>query len=166
MPPDEYVNVKTFDQLTPINPETWLRLETGQQPITTRVMDLLTPLGKGQRALIVAPPLYRWVGIGGMFAFTGVLALAAIASVIFMVPSAPRVARGRLTRETVLRVAAEPDLMRLNFGIFTLHAVQVAIFVALPGWLVERAGLALPSHWMLYLPVVLLSFWPMMPALR
>jgi len=56
MPPDEYANVKTFDQLTPINPETWLRLETGQQPITTRVMDLLTPLGKGQRALIVAPP--------------------------------------------------------------------------------------------------------------
>jgi len=56
MRPDDYPNVKTFDQLTPINPETWLRLETGQQPITTRVMDLLTPLGKGQRALIVAPP--------------------------------------------------------------------------------------------------------------
>ena len=56
MPPEDYANVKTFDQLTPINPETWLRLETGQQPITTRVMDLLTPLGKGQRALIVAPP--------------------------------------------------------------------------------------------------------------
>ena len=56
MRPDDYANVKTFDQLTPINPETWLRLETGQQPITTRVMDLLTPLGKGQRALIVAPP--------------------------------------------------------------------------------------------------------------
>ncbi|NBX30162.1 transcription termination factor Rho, partial [bacterium] len=56
MPPDDYASVKTFDQLTPINPETWLRLETGQQPITTRVMDLLTPLGKGQRALIVAPP--------------------------------------------------------------------------------------------------------------
>ncbi|NDC64229.1 MAG: transcription termination factor Rho, partial [Planctomycetia bacterium] len=56
MPPDNYPNVKSFDQLTPINPETWLRLETGQQPLTTRVMDLLTPLGKGQRALIVAPP--------------------------------------------------------------------------------------------------------------
>ena len=56
MAPDLYSNVKMFDQLTPINPETWLRLETGQQPITTRVMDLLTPLGKGQRALIVAPP--------------------------------------------------------------------------------------------------------------
>ena len=56
MPPDEYKNVKTFDQLTPINPESWLRLETGPEPMTTRVMDLLTPLGKGQRALIVAPP--------------------------------------------------------------------------------------------------------------
>jgi len=56
LPPDEYSSVKSFDTLTPINPETWLRLETGQQPVTTRVMDLLTPLGKGQRALIVAPP--------------------------------------------------------------------------------------------------------------
>jgi transcription termination factor Rho len=56
MPPEDYVNVKNFDELTPINPEQWLKLETGPQPMTTRVMDLLTPLGRGQRALIVAPP--------------------------------------------------------------------------------------------------------------
>jgi len=56
MPPEEYVNVKSFDQLTPINPEEWLKLETKGGPLTTRVLDLLTPLGKGQRALIVAPP--------------------------------------------------------------------------------------------------------------
>ncbi len=56
MPPEDYVNVKSFDELTPINPEQWLKLETGPQPMTTRVMDLLTPLGRGQRALIVAPP--------------------------------------------------------------------------------------------------------------
>ena len=54
--PEDYINVKQFDQLTPINPEEWLRLETKSDPISTRVMDLLTPLGKGQRALIVAPP--------------------------------------------------------------------------------------------------------------
>lgn len=54
--PDDYVNVKSFDTLTPINPEQWLSLETGQKPITNRVIDLLAPLGKGQRALIVAPP--------------------------------------------------------------------------------------------------------------
>jgi transcription termination factor Rho len=56
MAPEEYVNVKSFDQKTPVNPSHWLRLETGPTPITTRVMDLMTPLGKGQRALIVAPP--------------------------------------------------------------------------------------------------------------
>ena len=56
MKPEDYRDVKTFDQLTPINPEYWLQLETGPEPLTMRVMDLLTPLGKGQRALIVAPP--------------------------------------------------------------------------------------------------------------
>ena len=56
MPPEDYKNVKNFDELTPINPENWLKLEIGPEPLTTRVMDLLTPLGKGQRALIVSPP--------------------------------------------------------------------------------------------------------------
>jgi len=56
MPPEEYINVKTFDAKTPINPNQWFRLETGPAPLTTRVMDLLTPLGRGQRALIVSPP--------------------------------------------------------------------------------------------------------------
>lgn len=56
MAPEDYSNVKTFDELTPITPDQWFRLETGPEPISTRVMDLLTPLGKGQRALIVAPP--------------------------------------------------------------------------------------------------------------
>jgi transcription termination factor Rho len=54
--PEEYRNIRPFETRTPINPESWLRLETGPQPISTRVMDLLCPLGKGQRALIVAPP--------------------------------------------------------------------------------------------------------------
>lgn len=56
MPPEQYKEVKAFDAKTPINPEFWLKLETGPEPLTTRVMDLLTPLGKGQRALVVAPP--------------------------------------------------------------------------------------------------------------
>lgn len=56
MAPDEYPNVKNFDELTAINPEEWLKLEIGREPVTNRVIDLLAPLGKGQRALIVAPP--------------------------------------------------------------------------------------------------------------
>ena len=55
-PVDDYELTKNFDELTPINPFEQIKLETGTQPITMRVMDLLTPLGKGTRALIVAPP--------------------------------------------------------------------------------------------------------------
>ena len=54
--PEEYSEIKNFDELTPITPQDWLQLETGPQPVSTRVMDILTPLGKGQRALIVSPP--------------------------------------------------------------------------------------------------------------
>lgn len=54
--PEEYLNVKHFDDLTPINPFEQIKLETGARPITMRVMDLLCPIGKGQRALLVAPP--------------------------------------------------------------------------------------------------------------
>jgi transcription termination factor Rho len=54
--PEAYSDVSKFENLTPINPEQWLPVSTGTEPLTTRVMDLLTPLGKGQRALIVAPP--------------------------------------------------------------------------------------------------------------
>jgi transcription termination factor Rho len=54
--PENYLNVKNFDELTPITPFQQIKLETGPTPITMRVMDLLTPIGKGQRALLVAPP--------------------------------------------------------------------------------------------------------------
>jgi MFS family permease len=55
-------------------------------------------------------------------------------------------------------------LLRLNFGIFALHMVQMALFVVVPPMLVA-AGLALADHWMLYLPVVLASFAVMVPPI-
>ena len=54
--PEAYAGVKDFDELTPITPHQHIRLETGPKPVTMRVMDMLTPVGKGQRALLVAPP--------------------------------------------------------------------------------------------------------------
>ena len=53
---EQYKDVPYFEDLTPITPSEKIRLETGPKPVTMRVMDLLTPIGKGQRALIVAPP--------------------------------------------------------------------------------------------------------------
>jgi transcription termination factor Rho len=55
-PPDEARNKIFFDNLTPLYPEERLSLETGKDNISGRVLDLLTPIGKGQRGLIVSPP--------------------------------------------------------------------------------------------------------------
>ena len=115
-------------------------------------------------SLVGAPPLYAAVGMGGLFALTGVLALAAIAVVTWVVPGAPP----RIEHDepaTASSVVFNPQLLRLNFGIFALHTVQMAMFVVVPVLLVERAQLALPNHWWVYLPVVLVSFGLMMPPI-
>jgi len=55
-PPEESRNKIFFDNLTPLYPDERLKLETAKDNYSGRVMDLLTPIGKGQRGLIVAPP--------------------------------------------------------------------------------------------------------------
>ena len=55
-PPDEARQKIFFDNLTPLYPNERIRLETASENISARVLDLLTPIGKGQRGLIVAPP--------------------------------------------------------------------------------------------------------------
>lgn len=54
--PDVYASLPQFDQLSVIHPQEALKFETVGGPISTRIVDLLAPIGKGQRGLIVAPP--------------------------------------------------------------------------------------------------------------
>ncbi len=54
--PDKYIDLPHFDELTTINPNSRIKLETVPERYTTRVMDMMTPVGKGQRGLIVSPP--------------------------------------------------------------------------------------------------------------
>jgi MFS family permease len=114
-------------------------------------------------SLVAAPALYRAVGMGGLFALTGVLALAAIWIVAALVPAAPPSVHPA-PGASGLAAAVAPELLRLNFGIFALHMVQMAMFVVVPPLLVQ-AGLALADHWLLYLPVVLASFAIMLPPI-
>ena len=116
-------------------------------------------------SLVAAPPLYTVIGMSGLFALTGVLALAAIPLVLWGVPTAPRRPTGlQADKAHWTAVVFAPELLRLNFGIFALHAVQMALFIVVPAMLIER-GLALPNHWWVYLPVVLASFFFMLPPL-
>jgi MFS family permease len=114
-------------------------------------------------SLVVAPLLAAQIGLGGLFAVTGVLALSGIAVVVWWTPPEPlrkkSTPRGRLSE--VLTHAA---LLRLDFGVFVLHAVQLAMWVAVPALLVQ-AGLETGHHWQVYLPAVLASFVVMGAAL-
>lgn len=54
--PENAMRRRSFDDLIPIYPNKRLKLETGSTNYTMRIMDLLSPIGKGQRGMIVAPP--------------------------------------------------------------------------------------------------------------
>ena len=115
-------------------------------------------------SLVGAPVLYRWIGMEGLFALTGVLSLAAMWVVRTQVPDPPaRPASPPKTPGAAVRLL-DLELLRLNAGIFILHVVLYAMFVVVPIALVQD-GLALPEHWKLYLPVVLVSFVAMVPAI-
>ena len=107
-------------------------------------------------SLIAAPLLGGLIGLHGLFALTGVLALAGIAVVIWWVPPEP-VEHVNRPRGSVAEVLKDTALLRLDFGVFVLHAVQLAMWVAIPAQLVG-AGLDKASHWQVYLPAVLASF--------
>ncbi len=110
-------------------------------------------------SLLLAPLLVNVIGLAGLFALTGSLALAGVAVVIWWVPPEPRqhkdTPRGKLSE-----VLTHAGLLRLDFGVFVLHAVQLAMWVAIPALLVQ-AGLAKDDHWQVYLPAVLASFFVM-----
>src|SRR6185295_14338603 len=119
-------------------------------------------------SLVVAPPLYRSIGMEGLFVITGLLSLAAIWVVQALVPgasgairAAPPAAVGPAARAGVF---LERELLRLNAGIFVLHFVLYAMFLVVPAMIVH-AGLELAAHWKLYLPVVLGSFALMLPPI-
>ena len=117
-------------------------------------------------SLVAAPALYHAVGMGGLFVVVGALSLGAIWLVAAVVPDLPTAAPKIVAAEVggSLADALGPELLRLDFGIFALHMVQMAMFVVVPTLLVGE-GLALADHWMLYLPVVLASFAVMVPPI-
>jgi MFS family permease len=107
-------------------------------------------------SLVAAPMLASHIGLGGLFAVTGALALACIAVVAWWTPPEP-VQHKNAPRGKLSEVLSHGGLLRLDVGVFVLHAVQLAMWVAIPALLVQ-AGLPKADHWKVYLPAVLASF--------
>jgi MFS family permease len=114
-------------------------------------------------SMVAAPLLYAAVGMSGIFWLTALLAIGAMAVMLWVVPTAPPVPRANGGR--FIDVLRDGQLMRLNLGVFTLHLIQTTMWVMVPAALVSGGGLPVAEHWKVYLPAVLVSFVVMVPAI-
>jgi MFS family permease len=108
-------------------------------------------------SLVLGPVLSGWGGLPAIFAVTLGLALAGVAIVHWWTPPEPTLPDSGQQRHSLWGLLVHPDLIRLNFGVFALYAVQLASWVAIPALLIQ-AGVASGDHGWVYLPAVLLSF--------
>lgn len=115
-------------------------------------------------SLVCAPILNRWIGVPGIFMLTGVLALGAIVFVRYAIPDAPPAPVRPKVGTSITEVLSDPQLLRLDVGIFALHAVLMALFMVVP-FALRDAGLQASTHWQVYLPVMLGAIVLMLPLM-
>jgi len=116
-------------------------------------------------AITLGPILAAYVGISGIFWLTGILSILAILVVLFIVPSPKKSIVHRdaeLVPGQFFKVLRNPDLLRLDYGIFVLHLCLTASFVVLP-LLIRDAGLVPEDHWLVYLPILITSMAVIVP---
>ncbi len=117
-------------------------------------------------AMILGPVLAGWFGLAGIFWTIALLALGGIGITLFLVPR-PKVCR--FHRDTEVEVdwfrhaMRDPQLLRVDFGIFSLHAMLISTFMVVPLLLHAEAGLDISRHWQIYLPVLFLSMLMIVP---
>ena len=119
-------------------------------------------------AIVIGPAVAGWIGIAGMFWMMAALALVGMAITTFVVPK-PRRLRVHREAETVPALLGatlrNPELLRLDFGIFALHAMLTASFLVVPELLDGTLGVSSSNQWLVYLPVLLVSVAIMVPAI-
>ncbi|WP_339898426.1 MFS transporter [uncultured Gilvimarinus sp.] len=120
-------------------------------------------------ALVIGPALAGIGGLGLIFWVTAALGLVGVYIIIYQVPAVSHGASAARRRETgavpalLAKTLRNPELLRLDVGIFALHCVLTASFVVLPGVLASSLGVARAHHWVIYLPLLVGSFIAMLP---
>jgi MFS family permease len=119
-------------------------------------------------ALVAGPILANFIGVDGIFWLMVGLSLVGIAITEFVVPT-PRQVRVHRDAETVpglmISVLRNKELLRLDVGIFVLHAMLTSSFLVVPGLLRGTLDVSNYNQWMVYLPVLLVSVAVMVPAI-
>lgn len=119
-------------------------------------------------SLVIGPALDALVGVRGIFWLTALMALGGLVVLYTLIPD-PEIKP--LSRDVQADTSAlgvvlkDAGLLRLNFGIFALHLLLTALFIAVPLALVQSAGIDVMQHWQIYLPVMLVSFALMTPLI-
>ena len=119
-------------------------------------------------AIVAGPIVANFVGVAGIFWLMVGLALFGIAITEFVVPTPRRLQRAPRRRGGAGMIGAvlrDPQLLRLDFGIFALHAMLTASFLVVPGLLRSTFGVPVQEQWMVYLPVLVVSVAVMVPAI-
>lgn len=117
-------------------------------------------------SMVIGPILAHVGGFSFIFWFTALLALIGIALVLWLLPAVPAITHNRDVLPSwaaMQQSLKDSELRRFNGGIFTLHFVLTAAFVAVPGLLENQLGIDRPHHWWVYLPVLGGSFVAMVP---
>ena len=117
-------------------------------------------------AMTLGPLLAAWGGVGAIFWLTALLGLVGIYIVLAQVPqvAAPQSRREAVPVPQLLwHTLRHPELLRLNLGIFVLHFVLMANFVALPLVLQEQLQIDRQYHGLIYFPLLALAFMVMLP---
>jgi MFS family permease len=119
-------------------------------------------------SLVAGPLLNQSIGVSGIFWMTAILAIFAMGVVKFLVPDPVNShfhSDTEAAPDKIKGVLRNTQLLRLNFGAFSLHAAQMAMFVVVPFALKETSGMNENQHWLVYLPVLTISFVLMLPAI-
>lgn len=114
-------------------------------------------------SLVLSPVLVGSFGLSGLFWAISLLGFICLLIAAFAVPVVPRQEED-IIQARARDVLAHVDLLRLNFGVFVLHFVLMALFIVMPGMLARLGGYDTGSLWKVYLPVIALSFVAMVPA--
>lgn len=114
-------------------------------------------------SLVLSPVLVGSFGLSGLFWAISLLGFICLLLAAFAVPVVPR-QEDDIIQARARDVLAHVDLLRLNFGVFVLHFVLMALFIVMPGMLARLGGYDTGSLWKVYLPVIALSFVAMVPA--